>query len=382
MRSLFEAPAVVLINAFGIRSAIFLAIFCNFSGYLYLVLSPYDHVITSLVCSFVMVWVLASFLVCFTSELTHIDTLFAKATEDPGSYHAINYQPKILSGHYKSVFDLMKEISRKREKLEEYFSEMKYSSEQMISSATEVSSNAASQSAATVSTAAAVTELTVSLNEIVDKFTVVNEAAHNASDYAQRGAANISDLVNEFEEVQSDVHETQSAVVVLGQSIETVLSLTSSIQKIAEQTNLLALNASIEAARAGDLGRGFAVVADEVRNLAHESRISADTINSNISELDKQRKLVANKMDLVTQRAHACFSQAREAVDMLENIKAESEHSKSQVIEVSAITTQQSKATEEISESIEKVAAGALKNANIAKETSAVAEYLRTISIR
>ena len=67
---------------------------------------------------------------------------------------------------------------------------------------------------------------------------------------------------------------------------------------------------------------------------------------------------------------------------MLARIETESEHSRSQVIEVSAITTQQSKATEEISKSIERVVEGAIENASIARQTSTVADYLRTLTTR
>ena len=130
------------------------------------------------------------------------------------------------------------------------------------------------------------------------------------------------------------------------------------------------------------MGRGFAVVADEVRNLAEDSRKTADTISQRMAELDSQRIKVADKMQSVTNHSQICSDKAHNAAEMLAQIETESENSKSQVIEVSAITTQQSKATEEISKSIERVVEGATENASIARQTSTVADYLRTLSTR
>lgn len=382
MKGLIESPALVLIKAFGLKQAAFLVIFCNLAGYFYIALSPVAYLPVTIACGLLMSWLVVAMLVCLLDELFVIDTLLADASKTHNEFELITRAPRILTNHMKSVFDLTKEISRERDKLEEYFSEMKYSSLQMIESANKVSVNATEQSAATESTAAAVNELTVSLGEIVEKFTLVNEAAERATDFAHQGSKNINDLVAEFDLVQHEVAETQQAILILGQSIETVLSLTSAIQNIAEQTNLLALNASIEAARAGEMGRGFAVVADEVRNLAESSRNTADTISRHMAELDSRRIQVAEKMQRVTNHSQVCSEKAQSAADMLTRIETESEHSKLQVIEVSAITTQQSKATEEISRSIERVVEGAMANASIARQTSTVADYLRTLTTR
>lgn len=83
--------------------------------------------------------------------------------------------------------------------------------------------------------------------------------------------------------------------------VEEIGKLTEEILSIASQTNLLALNASIEAARAGEAGKGFAVVAEEIRQLADNSRITANDIQT-ISEyvVEAVKELMENSNEIVS----------------------------------------------------------------------------------
>lgn len=57
------------------------------------------------------------------------------------------------------------------------------------------------------------------------------------------------------------------------------------VQKITKQTNLLALNATIEAARAGEAGKGFEVVAEEVRTLSKEIASLSEEMGGKIGQV-------------------------------------------------------------------------------------------------
>ncbi len=98
----------------------------------------------------------------------------------------------------------------------------------------------------------------------------------------------ISAIVNMNEQmniIQATVVESAKDVYELIKNTEAVNNFLGSINQIASQTNLLALNASIEAARAGEAGKGFAVVAAEVKNLAEQSSSVVKEIDSLMAKI-------------------------------------------------------------------------------------------------
>lgn len=97
-----------------------------------------------------------------------------------------------------------------------------------------------------------------------------------------------------FSQVDAAIHELTNKLTNIGSIVDT-------ISQFADQTNLLALNASIEAARAGEHGKGFAVVADEVRKLAEQSINATEKIRGTLSEVDGETKRVEDSMEKANQ---------------------------------------------------------------------------------
>ncbi|MFK8080905.1 MAG: methyl-accepting chemotaxis protein [Granulosicoccus sp.] len=128
-------------------------------------------------------------------------------------------------------------------------------------------------------------------------------------------------------------------VVKLANSSQDIGAMVKVINSIAEQTNLLALNATIEAARAGDAGKGFAVVANEVKELAKETAKATEDISEKI-------KTIQSDSNTATEGIRAIDA----IVEQINELQSGS----------TTAMQQQSAKTQEISSSINKVAASAL----------------------
>ncbi|MDR2732167.1 MAG: methyl-accepting chemotaxis protein [Fibromonadaceae bacterium] len=110
----------------------------------------------------------------------------------------------------------------------------------------------------------AIEKMGVSISEIAENTTEVNNVASSAT----LKATDATDVMNK-----------------LGVAAKEIGQVTDVIKKIADKTNLLALNATIEAASAGEAGKGFAVVAGEIKELANQSAESADDIARRIERI-------------------------------------------------------------------------------------------------
>lgn len=105
--------------------------------------------------------------------------------------------------------------------------------------------------------------------------------ATEVSREAEAGQALIARARHEASQASSEAERLVALVHEIGDTVQM-------IKAIAGQTNMLALNATIEAARAGEVGRGFSIVAQEVKELAAQTQIAVEAINSRIGGIDQR----------------------------------------------------------------------------------------------
>ncbi|WP_280771074.1 methyl-accepting chemotaxis protein [Salipaludibacillus daqingensis] len=125
----------------------------------------------------------------------------------------------------------------------------------------------------------------------------MNELSSDMKTANEQGLSQMKVLEERTTNSRQVFSQVDVAIRELTKKVTDISGVIDTISDFADQTNLLALNASIEAARAGEHGKGFAVVADEVRKLAEQSINATEKIRGTISEVEGETKRVESSME-------------------------------------------------------------------------------------
>jgi methyl-accepting chemotaxis protein len=185
----------------------------------------------------------------------------------------------------------------------------------------------------------------------------VRQAADLTMTNVQRGQ---DILLRSGEAVQRNRAQVQNVVAHMT-ALETltarITTFVDSIRELSEETHLLALNATIEAAGAGALGRRFGVVATEVRRLSTRAIEIVDQIRLLIGELEQAGRvtLVATQdTSAVVQDVEVSAAEVRDTQEQV----VQAAHRTNELVQlISTATRQQTSATEQVTNTMQQIAA-------------------------
>ena len=178
-------------------------------------------------------------------------------------------------------------------------------------------------------------ERNAKVNEVIDKFSYLNEGITELSNVNNITAEDIGNVAQVVNSVTAQCEAISKALELFIEFSDLYVESNQNIAGIANKTNLLSLNASIEAARAGEMGKGFSVVADEIRSLASSTK-------ELIAENDRQ--------------AADTLPRIKESISMIKELLASIYKLNERVINIAATTQEisaQSDSISSLSESIQ-----------------------------
>ncbi len=244
--------------------------------------------------------------------------------------------------------------------------------------------------------ASMVTDTKRNLDQLRDSVGHGNEAAvllHQQVEFGEQKTQMITQEIAGTKDSLGQTKEITQDLVVRANDVERILA---AVEDIANRTNLIALNASIEAARAGEEGKGFAVVASEVRTLAEQSQEAskeiAHVIATMVSQIAKvnaavddtsvsfdhvenaltgiqfalqkittSSSTVEQLIEQVDRQVKVQHEQMDELFDFAKRLEAVMSETTALAEEVSATTSEQASAVDEIGTSLDTLSAMATK---------------------
>lgn len=204
--------------------------------------------------------------------------------------------------------------------------------------------------------------------------TLAEDLKVNAQDI---GSKAVRETLQGILSIKDDVQNSEQAMKLLNEKVDSIGEIVTVIESIADQTNLLALNAAIISAQAGEEGRSFAVIASEIRELSASTTESTKKISSVIQSVQQEAKSYTNYARRVSQSVEEGHSRGLQATEALDKIVEFANDSARMSGEIAQVTREQASASEMVASSIEHFTKRADAIRRATSEEAQTAKFIR-----
>ena len=251
---------------------------------------------------------------------------------------------------------------------------------QMSRASGQVSLGSGRQNEAATAMATSVEEMSASIRHVASNANEVHSMAAEAGTLSSQGGGVVKNAVAEINKIADSFNHSSELISSLSEQSGRISAIVNVIKEIAEQTNLLALNAAIEAARAGEQGRGFAVVADEVRKLAERTAIATQEVGGMIQAIQNGTRTAMQGMTDGCTQVDEGVRMAAQAGDSMVAIESSNRKVLNAVVDISATLQEQSAASSQIADNVEKIARMTEENDAAVRNVNAAAGNVESLS--
>jgi methyl-accepting chemotaxis protein len=248
-----------------------------------------------------------------------------------GTFHSSDLQPFAADATELGV--LARAFVRMTDGLSSLIAKVKQSSEQVVTSATEIDASARHQAqtiaefqGSSAEAAAAVREISSTAVSLAETISEVSRVAGQVAALAEDGRTSLGEMESVMKALAEANTTVAERLALMRERAETISAVVVTITKVADHTNMLSLNASIEAEKAGAHGLGFSVVAKEVRRLADQTAVATLDIERMVNEMRQAVGDGAGAMEALSHTVLQGTSQVRASMErqgrLLTEVKA------------------------------------------------------------
>ena len=253
------------------------------------------------------------------------------------------------------AFILLKILNKITSDIKDGVNILAESSENILSTITEMSASASE-------TAASVAETTATIEEVRQTAAIANDRAKSLLEStgrvklsAEKGQNSLDMVINGMEQIDNQMKKISSTVIKLSDQNRRIGEITSSVADIADQSNLLAVNAAIEAAKAGEHGRGFTIVAQEIRNLSDQSKRATQQVKEILNEIEKSVNETVGVTEESKKTVEAGKSLAIQSGEVIDILAGNIEETANAAMQISSSNHQQMAGMDQIVPAMENI---------------------------
>ncbi|RMD00199.1 methyl-accepting chemotaxis protein, partial [Aquitalea palustris] len=127
-------------------------------------------------------------------------------------------------------------------------------------------------------------------------------------------------------------------------------------------------------------GRGFAVVADEVRNLAGRTAEATVQITRIVNAIGSETREAVDDVRNSREQVTLSVAVADEANEAMSTVLGRSQGLVASIVDIAASTREQSTASQEIAQNVERISSMAQSNSHVVRQVSDSVAQLRELS--